>query len=74
LGKTGIILGATRTHASSQPGTKVSEVKPFYRSALIDNYGAITINKVLTLITMNDSMNGAAFVVFIIYEFLSPQL
>ena len=35
--------------------------------------GAISINKVLALMTMNDSMDGKAFAVFI-EKFLCPQL
>jgi hypothetical protein len=35
--------------------------------------GAISINKVLALMTMNDSMDGKAFGVFI-EKFLCPQL
>jgi putative transposase len=30
LDETGIILGLTRTHTRSQPGRKVTELKPFY--------------------------------------------
>ena len=35
--------------------------------------GAISINKVLALMTMNDSMDGKAFVVFI-EKFFCPEL
>jgi hypothetical protein len=38
LDETGIILGLTRTHARSQPGRRVTELKPFYRGALIYSY------------------------------------
>ena len=65
LDETGILLGLARTHARSQPGTKVTEIKPFYRSAKITAIGAVSINKVLALMTMNDSMDGQAFTVFI---------
>ncbi len=72
LDKTGIILGLTRTHARSQPGTRISSLKPFYRGAKVTAIGAISINKVLALMTMNDAMDGRAFAVFI-EKFLCPQ-
>ena len=67
------MLGLTRTHARSIAGTRVCELKPFYRAAKVTAIGAITMNKVLALMTMNDSMDGAAFTVFI-EKFLVPQL
>lgn len=73
LDETGILLGLTRTHARSCPGTRIIELKPFYRAAKVTAIGAISINKVLALMTMNDSMDGRAFAVFI-EKFLCPQL
>jgi len=73
LDETGIILGLSRTHARSPMGTRVSELKPFYRGAKVTAIGAITINKVLALMTMNEAMDGQAFAVFI-DKFLCPQL
>jgi putative transposase len=73
LDKTGIILGLIRTHARSQPGTRIFSLKPFYRGAKVTGIGAISINKVLALMTMNDAMDGRAFAVFI-KKFLCPQL
>jgi putative transposase len=73
LDETGIILGLTRTHARSRPGRRVTELKPFYRGAKVTAIGAISFNKVLALMTMNDSMDGQAFAVFI-EKFLCPQL
>ena len=35
LDETGILLGAIKTHARSQPMTRVSELKPFYGGALM---------------------------------------
>ncbi|MEG4288944.1 transposase [Microcoleus sp. C2C3] len=52
---------------------RVSSLKPFYRAAKITAIGAISINKVLAVMTMNDSMDGAAFAVFI-EKLLCPQL
>ena len=73
MDETGILLGLARTHARSQPGSKITELKPFYRAAKVTAIGAISINKVLALMTMNDSMDGKAFAVFI-EKFLCPQL
>jgi putative transposase len=73
LDETGILLGLPRTHAGSQPGARVTELKPFYRAAKVTAIGAISINKVLALMTRNDSLDGAAFAVFI-EKFLCPQL
>jgi putative transposase len=58
-------LARARTHARSQPGTRVSLLKPFYRAVKITAISAISINKVLAVTTMNDSRDGAAFAVFI---------
>jgi putative transposase len=73
LDETGIILSLTRTHARSQPGRRVTELKPFYRGGKVTAIGAININKLLALMTMNASMNGSAFALFI-EKFLCPQL
>ena len=62
-----------RTHARSQKGTRVSEAKPFYRGAKVTVIGAISIKKVVALMTMNNSMDSQAFDVFI-EKFLAPQL
>jgi hypothetical protein len=58
LDKTGFLLRVARTHARSQPGTRVCSLKPFYRSAKVTAIGAISINKFLALMTMNNSMDG----------------
>jgi hypothetical protein len=58
-----------RTHARSQPGTRISSFKPFYRRAKFTAIGAIRINKVRAVMTRNNSINAAAFDVFI-EEFL----
>ena len=58
----------------SEPhGTRVCDLKPFYRGAKIPAIGAISIKKVVVLITINDSINGKAFEVFI-EKFLVPEL
>ncbi|NEU84664.1 IS630 family transposase [Nostoc sp. UIC 10630] len=73
IDETGVILGLTRTHARSQMGTRVYELKPFYRGAKITVIGAISIKKVVALMTMNNSMDSVAFDVFV-EKFLAPQL
>jgi putative transposase len=73
LDETGILLGLTRTHSRSLPGTRVAEIKPFYRGAKVTAIGAISMNKVLAVMTMNDSMDGQAFAVFI-EKILCPEL
>ena len=60
----GVLLGLTRNYARSPQGTRVSDLNPFNRGAKITAMGAISIKKVLALMTMNDSMDGKAFEVF----------
>jgi transposase len=57
------------THARSQLGTRVGPIKPFYRGSKVTVIGAISLKKVLAVMTMN----GPAFAVFI-EKFLCPQL
>ena len=73
LDEMGVLLGLTRTHARSLEGTRVYDLKPFYRGKKVTVIGAISLKQVLTVMTMNDSMDGKAFEVFI-REFLVPQL
>lgn len=73
LDETGILLGLTRTHARSEQGTRAYDTKPFYRGAKVTAIGAIGINKVVALMTMNDSMDGKAFEVFV-EKCLVPEL
>jgi putative transposase len=54
-------------------GQESRSFKRFYRGAKVTAIGAISLNKVLALMTMNDSMNGAAFAVFV-EKCLCPQL
>ena len=73
LDENGVLLGLTRTHARSQKGTRAYSLKPFYRKAKVTVIGAISIKKVVALMTMNNSMDGKAFVVFV-EKFLIPKL
>lgn len=51
LDETGVLLGLARTHARSQLGTRVDELKPFYRGAKVTVIGAISMKKVVELMT-----------------------
>ena len=73
LDETGIMLGMARSHARSPLGTRVAGIKPFYRGAKVTVIGAISLKKVLAIMTLNDSMDSSAFAVFI-EKFLCPQL
>ncbi|MEB3181654.1 MAG: IS630 family transposase [Nostocaceae cyanobacterium] len=73
LDEMGVLLGLTRTNARSPQGTRVYDLKPFYRGAKITVIGAVSLNKVLAVMTLNDSMDSNAFEVFI-KEFLLPKL
>ncbi len=66
-------MSLTRTHAGSQKGTRVYDLKPFYRGAKVTMIGAISIKKVLALMTINDSMDSRVFEVFV-EKLLVPQL
>ncbi|MGF2040243.1 transposase [Nostoc sp. ChiVER01] len=73
LDKTGILLGLTRTHARSQMGTRAYSLNPFYRGSKVTVIGAISIKKVVALMTMNNSIDGIAFELFV-EKFLVPNL
>jgi hypothetical protein len=69
LDETGVLLGLTRTHARSQQGTRAYSLNPFYRGSKVTVIGAISIKKVVALMTMNNSMDGKAFEVFALEVF-----
>lgn len=73
LDEMGILLGLTRTHARSPYGSRVYDLKPFYRGAKITVIGAISLKQVLAVMTVNGSMNGDVFKVFV-EKCLLPQL
>ena len=56
LDETGVLLGLTRTHARSQRGTRAEAVKPFYRAAKVTVIGAISLQRVVALMTIDNSM------------------
>jgi transposase len=73
LDEMGLLLGLMRDHARSEKGNRAYDFKPFYRGAKVTVIGAISIDKVLGVMTMNDSMDSNAFNVFI-EKVLAPQL
>ena len=58
LDETGIMLGLTRTHARSQIGTRVGGIKPFYRGAKVTAISAISLKKVLAVMTQYGSVKA----------------
>jgi len=73
LDETGVLLGLRRTHARSERGTRASGVKPFYRGEKVTVIGAITLQEVVALMTIDNSMDSQAFKVFI-EKCLVPRL
>ena len=73
LDESGILLGGNRHYARSQKGTRAGAEKPFYRGAKVTIIGAITLNEVLAVMTIDNSMDGAAFDVFV-EKCLCPNL
>jgi hypothetical protein len=49
------------------------DVKAFYRGAKVSVIGAMSLSKVLAVMTLNGSMDGSAFEVYVT-QFLVPQL
>jgi transposase len=73
LDETGVLLGLRRTHARSERGTRAYGVKPFYRGEKVTVIGAITLQEVVALMTIDNSMDSQAFEVFI-EKCLVPRL
>jgi transposase len=69
----GVLLGLMRTHARAAPGARAYDFKPFYRGGKVSVIGAITVSKVLAVMTIDDSMDAAAFEVYV-SKCLVPQL
>ena len=61
LEETGIFFSLIMAHSRSPYGTRVAEIKPFYRGAKVTAIGAISMNQVLAVMIMNNSMDGRAF-------------
>lgn len=73
LDEMGVVLGLMRTHARAAPGERAYDFKPFYRGSKVSVIGAITVSKVLAVMTLNGSMDAAAFKVYV-SKCLVPQL
>jgi transposase len=73
LDETGVELGLARRYARSPQGNRVYDLKPFYRGAKVTVIGAISLTKVVALMTLNGAMDGQAFKVFV-EKCLVPQL
>lgn len=69
----GVLLGLTRSHGRSPLEQRVYDKKPFYRRSKVTVIGAISLTKVLAVMTLNGSMASNAFEVFI-EKCLLPQL
>ncbi len=65
IDETGIILGLIRTHTGSNKGTRIYEMKPSYISQKVTVIGTAVIQKVVQLMTINNSIATIAFKVFI---------
>ncbi|MGF1480071.1 MAG: IS630 family transposase [Cyanophyceae cyanobacterium] len=73
LDEMGILLGLTRSHARAKPGERAYDYKPFYRGSKVSVIGAVTVSRVLAVMTLDDSMDAAAFKVYV-SKCLVPQL
>jgi transposase len=73
LDEMGVLLGLMRTHARAAPGDRAYDFKPFYRGSKVSVIGAISVSKVLAVMTIDDSMDAAAFKVYV-EQCLVPQL
>lgn len=73
LDEMSVLLGLMRTHARAAPSERAYDYKPFYRGSKVSVIGAITESKVLAVMTLNDSMDAAAFKVYL-SKCLVPQL
>jgi transposase len=73
LDEMGVLLGLMRTHARAPSGERAYDFKPFYRGGKVSVIGAMSVSKVLAVMTIDDSMDAAAFEVYV-SKCLVPQL
>jgi transposase len=73
LDEMGILLGLMRTHARALCGLRAYDFKPFYRGTKVSVIGAISISKVLAVMTIDGSIDAAVFEVYVA-QCLVPQL
>ncbi|MEI6429211.1 MAG: hypothetical protein WCO45_12640 [Pseudanabaena sp. ELA607] len=55
--------------AEAHRGSRVYNFKPYYRGAKVSVIGGISLKKVLVVMTLNGSMDSAAFKVFFVLVF-----
>jgi putative transposase len=73
LDEMGVLLGLMRTHGRAEPGERVYDFKAFYRGNKISVIGAMSLSKVLAVMTLDGSMDTAAFEMYVC-QCLVPQL
>jgi transposase len=73
LDEMGVQLGCGRTHGRTARGDRVYDLKPFYRGATVSVVGAISLRRVLAVMSLNGPIDGAAFEVYV-RNVLVPQL
>jgi transposase len=73
LDEMGVLLGLMRTYARALPGARAYDFKPFYRGSKVSVIGAITVSRVLAVMTVNASMDAAVFEAYV-SKCLVPQL
>jgi transposase len=73
LDEMGVLLGVMRTHGRAEPGARVYDLKAFYRGSKVTVIGAMSLSKVLAVMSLDDSMDKAAFEVYVSHC-LVPQL
>jgi transposase len=73
LDEMGVLLGLMRTHARAAPGTRAYDFKPLYRGSKVSVIGAMSVSKVLAVMTIDESVDAAAFEGYV-STFLIPQL
>ncbi len=61
----GVLLGLMRTPARAAPGARAYDFKPFYRGSKVSVIGAISVSTVLAVMTRDESMDAAAFEVYV---------
>jgi transposase len=71
--ESGILLGLMRPQARSPKGTRAYALSPFYRGSKVTVIGAISMDRVLAVMTLDGSMDSRAFEVFV-QQCLVPQL
>ena len=73
LDETGLQLGMTSHYGRSEQGKRAYGVAPYPHGQMITLIGAITVNKVLTTMTVNGGTNGNVFRSFV-EQMLVPSL